>query len=98
QQARLPQRARALDPQTERLALDRFLMRVRGRTDLIIAHRLTSLTEVDRIFVLEDGRIVESGTHAELYRSGGLYRRLSDDQIRRGADSEATAETGPPLP
>lgn len=81
----------ALDPQTERIVLDRFLRRVRGRSVLLIAHRITSLTDADRIFVLDDGRIVESGTHAELYLGGGLYRRLYDDQVRHGLVTEASA-------
>ena len=79
----------ALDPQTERLVLDRFLRRVSGRSVLLIAHRLTSLTGVDRIFVLDDGRIVESGTHLELYLQDGLYRRLYDDQVRQGLVTQA---------
>jgi ABC-type multidrug transport system fused ATPase/permease subunit len=79
----------ALDPRTERQVLDRFLLRARGRTVLLIAHRLTSLVEVDRIFVLGEGRILEEGGHQELYRAGGLYRRLYDDQLRKGAGPEA---------
>ena len=74
----------ALDPQTERRVLARFRERVAGRTVLIIAHRLTSLVDLDRIFVLDEGRIVETGRHADLYRAGGLYRRLYDDQVRHG--------------
>ncbi|HZI93687.1 MAG TPA: ABC transporter ATP-binding protein [Patescibacteria group bacterium] len=79
----------ALDPQTERLVLDRFRARVRGRSVLIIGHRLTSLTDVDRIFVLDSGRIVESGLHADLYRARGLYRSLYDDQLRHDVEAEA---------
>src|SRR5262249_35898819 len=75
----------ALDPQTERLVLERFFARVTGRTVLVIAHRLTSLTQADAIFVMDEGRIVGSGTHRDLYPAGGLYRRLYDDQIREGA-------------
>ncbi len=73
----------ALDPRTERQVLARFLERVRGRTVILIAHRLTSLVGVDRIFVLARGRIEGSGTHEELYRAGGLYKDLYDDQLRR---------------
>lgn len=60
----------ALDPRTERRVLARFLRRVQDRTVVIIGHRLTSLADADRIFVLADGAIVESGTHAELYAMG----------------------------
>ena len=72
----------ALDPGTERVVLGRFLERVRGRTVVLIAHRLTSLVDVDRIYVLSGGRIVEEGTHPQLHAAGGLYRRLYDDQLR----------------
>jgi len=74
----------ALDPRTERAVLDRLLDRVRGRTVILIAHRLTSLVAVDRIYVLSSGRIVEEGRHGDLYASGGLYRKLYDDQSRDG--------------
>ena len=72
----------ALDPRTERRVLTTFYERIRGRTAIIIAHRLTSVTNVDRIFVMNEGRLVESGTHAELYEAGGLYRDLFDEQSR----------------
>jgi ABC-type multidrug transport system fused ATPase/permease subunit len=72
----------ALDPRTERQVLARFLDHVRGRTVILIAHRLASLVGVDRIFVLAGGRIEGSGTHDELYRAGGLYKDLYDDQLR----------------
>ena len=73
----------ALDPRTERLVLERLLSRARGRTVIVIAHRLTSVTGADRIFVLDQCRLVESGSHDELYRRDGLYRRLFDDQQRQ---------------
>ena len=47
-----------------------------GRTSFIIAHRLTTIREADRILVLEDGRFTQSGTHEELLRAGGLYADL----------------------
>jgi ABC-type multidrug transport system fused ATPase/permease subunit len=72
----------ALDPRMERQVLNRYFETVRGRTVILIAHRLTSVTNADRIFVLSEGRLVESGTHKELYRAGGLYRNLFDEQSR----------------
>ncbi len=70
----------SIDPATERMiqsALERLLA---GRTAVIIAHRLSTVRFADRILVVEGGRVVESGTHAELVAAGGLYRRLHDLQ------------------
>ena len=49
---------------------------INGRTSLIIAHRLSTIRHVDRILVLHKGRLVESGTHADLLRKGGIYSKL----------------------
>ena len=72
----------ALDSESEMLvqqALERLL---RGRTSLVIAHRLSTIERADRIVVLEAGRIVENGTHAQLLADGGLYARLRALQFR----------------
>ena len=71
----------ALDAESEHLvkeALDRLM---RGRTTLVIAHRLSTVLHADRVVVLEAGRIVQSGAHAALLREGGLYRRLVERQF-----------------
>ncbi|WP_422378867.1 ABC transporter transmembrane domain-containing protein [Roseibium sp.] len=79
----------ALDAESERLvqqALDKLM---EGRTTLVIAHRLATVLKADRIVVMEDGRIVETGTHAELTAAGGLYAKLA--RLQFDAEQEALA-------
>jgi ATP-binding cassette, subfamily B, bacterial len=74
----------SLDAESERLvqaALERLMQ---GRTTLVIAHRLATVLSCDRILVLDQGRIVEQGTHAQLSAAGGLYARLAKLQFEMG--------------
>jgi ATP-binding cassette, subfamily B, bacterial len=75
-----------LDSESE-LAIQRALAdALRGRTALVIAHRLSTIVAADRILVIDDGRIVEQGDHAELLRRGGLYADLYRTQLDRAAE------------
>ena len=66
----------ALDSESERAVQEALKRLQRGRTTLVIAHRLSTIVDADRIYVLEQGRVVEGGTHAELLRGGGAYSRF----------------------
>ncbi|NDV61512.1 ABC transporter ATP-binding protein [Puniceicoccales bacterium CK1056] len=66
----------AVDTETEEIILDALRKRHGKMTTIVIAHRLSTLSHADRVIVMDQGKIVESGTHEELCRSDGLYRRL----------------------
>lgn len=66
----------ALDTQSERLVQQALQRLMKGRTTLIIAHRLATIEHADRVVVMEGGRIAEQGSHAQLLQQGGLYARL----------------------
>jgi ATP-binding cassette subfamily B protein len=83
-----------LDSESE-LAIQQALAEaLLGRTSLVIAHRLSTIVAADRILVLEDGRIIESGRHDELLRAGGLYSDLYRTQLESPRVHEPTADAG----
>jgi len=75
----------ALDTESEKLVQDALDKLMVGRTSFVIAHRLSTIQRADRILVMDKGRIVETGTHEELIRSGGLYEKLYQIQFNEQA-------------
>jgi ABC-type multidrug transport system fused ATPase/permease subunit len=82
----------ALDSETERKIQDALARLTRGRTTIVIAHRLSTVVDADRILVVDNGQIVEEGRHPDLLRRGGIYERLSRLQF---ADDRAPEDRRP---
>ena len=72
----------SIDTETEQLIQDALRVLTRGRTSIIIAHRLQTIQEADRVLVLKDGEVRELGTHAELLEQGGIYKTLYELQFQ----------------
>lgn len=85
----------ALDSESERLVQGAIARLMRGRTTLVIAHRLSTVRNADLIVVMEEGRIVETGTHESLLRRGGAYARSYRLQL---SDDAPTGEARPAIP
>ncbi|MEO9336459.1 ABC transporter transmembrane domain-containing protein [Mesorhizobium sp. SB112] len=82
----------ALDAESETLVQTALEGLMEGRTTLIIAHRLATVLKADRILVMDEGRIVEEGTHRSLVASGGIYANLARLQFEHGATAFQAAE------
>lgn len=80
----------SLDTVSEQLIQEALSRLLAGRTVFVIAHRLSTVHNADRILVLEEGRIVEQGTHAQLYEAGGVYRQLYDLQLAAPVQASST--------
>ena len=82
----------ALDSRTEAEIQTTLQSIERGRTTIVIAHRLSTVVDADEIVVLEAGRVAERGTHAELLRKGGLYAEMWNRQAQERAEEALAAE------
>ncbi len=82
----------SLDAASEDLVQQALTQLMKGRTSFVIAHRLSTVLNADKILVLSDGKLVESGTHAELIQRGGIYHTLFQKQFA----GMKPAETTPP--
>jgi len=76
----------ALDSETEHLIQEALAILMQNRTSFVIAHRLSTVMNADEILVIDEGRIVERGTHAELAQAGGLYEHLCEIQFKRAEE------------
>jgi len=70
----------ALDAKTEKLISDGFEKLMKNRTSVIIAHRLSTIQRADTIYLLENGEVLDSGSHEQLYRSSPVYKEMVDYQ------------------
>jgi subfamily B ATP-binding cassette protein MsbA len=77
----------ALDTESERLVQEALTRLMPDRTTLVIAHRLSTIEHADQVLVLDQGRLVEQGTHTELLARGGLYAHLHRMQFREGNEA-----------
>ena len=84
----------ALDSESERQVQEALNRLMRGRTTLVIAHRLSTVMSADIIYVLDRGHVVERGNHGQLLAEGGLYARLCRMQFEEGALLDDTARAG----
>jgi subfamily B ATP-binding cassette protein MsbA len=81
-----------LDAASEQLVFDALDRLMEGKTSVVIAHRLATIQRANKIFVVKDGTITESGTHEDLIKAGGLYAELHQIQFQ-AAEAETLSST-----
>ena len=79
----------ALDTETDAKIRHALREKLGDATVILVSHRITTLMQADKILVLENGRLTEEGTHAELIRSGGLYAKVYELQSSRDKETES---------
>ena len=85
----------ALDSISESMIQDAIDPLLKGRTSLVIAHRLSTIMAADEILVVDQGRIVQRGTHQELVGQDGVYRELYETQFRRALEDQESRRAQP---
>jgi ATP-binding cassette subfamily B protein len=83
----------SLDSRTEQAIQETLAEVAAQHTTLVIAHRLSTVVEADRILVMSSGRVIESGTHAQLLATGGVYREMWELQLKERETVAAAAES-----
>ena len=78
----------SVDTETERAIQKAIAAVLKGRTSFIVAHRLSTIMDADRILVLKEGRVIESGRHADLMALRGTYRKLFTNQFLREREAD----------
>ena len=85
----------ALDAESERAVQEALAALMQGRTSIVVAHRLATIRQADRILVMADGMVVDSGSHEALVARGGLYSRLAALQFDAPASLPLTSSPSP---
>ena len=83
-----------MDTESERHVQDALDHLMKNRTTLVIAHRLSTIVDADIIYVIQDGRIIETGSHSELIAKGGAYDKLYALQFAAEAEDSISTEKG----
>ncbi len=87
----------AVDAKTESAILDAIERQASRRTVVLVTHRIAAASRCDRVVVLDEGRVVEQGTHAELVRSGGIYAAFAEEQQMASELEEIDPASAPPV-